>query len=162
MNVFEVGTQVCMPSNDSVQFEITDGGAMLILKFSRPTSKEKRDFKNGVPQFAFTVVNDIIFFLSRFGTGSWMDAPYYRKLSSIDVSKLTVPQSPMGLSLHAMLIDASNGVLVAQKMIGLPTELSQNLVIAIQNQPEIPDYDVRLTTTMAMYNTDDLVSMTKD
>ena len=97
---FSVGEQITSPSVDSVRFDLTSSGAELVLQLGKPTAKEKNDFKNGVPQFALKVVNDIIFILSRFGTGPWMDAPYYRYRSK--PYELSMPTSPNeGINMHA-------------------------------------------------------------
>ena len=154
---FEVGKVVCRPSPDGIVFETTPAGVLLLLKMQRPTRKEVREFKNGRAKFRFVVKNDIIFFLAKFGALPWMDAPYYRKYAQFDGASLEVPPDGKGIALHAMLIDASSGVLVAQKLIGLSTELSRDLIAAMKAQPEINNYYNVVDLTQAMYSTPQLV-----
>lgn len=158
---FSVGEQITSPSVDSVRFDLTSSGAELVLQLGKPTAKEKNDFKNGVPQFALKVVNDIIFILSRFGTGPWMDAPYYRYRSK--PYELSMPTSPNeGINMHAMLVDARTGVLVAQRFIGLEHNLSVKLVETVASQPQIPDYDWRLKQVFNTMSTLQILEMTDD
>jgi hypothetical protein len=63
--------------------------------------------------------------------------------------------------MHAMLVEASTGVLVAQKLIGLPHDLSIKLLDAVASQPEMPDYDMRLNRIFRVYSTDDLLKQAK-
>ena len=158
---FSVGEQITSPSVDSVRFDLTSSGSELVLQLGKPTAKEKNDFKNGVPQFALKVVNDIIFILSRFGTGPWMDAPYYRYRSK--PYELSMPTSPNeGINMHAMLVDARTGVLVAQRFIGLEHDLSVKLMEAVASQPQIPDYDWRLKQVFNTMSTLQILEMTDD
>lgn len=157
---YSVGSKVMNPCPDSVRFELSESGATLLLAMRSPTAAEKRDFKNGVPQFKLAVANDIIFFLCRFGTGPWMDAPYYRHLSR--PYSLSEPAAGEGFALHAMLVDAATGVLVAQKLIGLPHDLSVKLLHAVNAQPEIPNYDTRLAMTYQLYTTQQLLEKAEE
>lgn len=161
---FRVGSPVpkgFAPASEGVRLGF-DGGFVLTCACSRPTSKEKQAFKNGVAQFGLAVVNDVIFFLSRFGTLNWMDSPFNRHLYYDNrMSRLEVPGPTQGYGLHVMLIDSATGILASQRLIGLEHNLSMRLREAIINQPEIPDYDQRLQLTMAKYTTMDLVALAK-
>lgn len=158
---FSVGDQITSPSQDGIRFDLTSGGAVLVLQLGKPTAKEKNNFKNGIPRFALKVVNDIIFILCQFGTGPWMDAPYYRYRSK--PYELSIPTTPNeGISLHAMLIDARTGVLVAQRFIGLEHNLSVKLMEAVASQPQIPDYDKRLKQVFNTMSTLQLLELPDD
>ena len=65
------------------------------------------------------------------------------------------------LALHAMLVDGATGVLMAQKMIGLPETFSRRLMAAIIAQPIIPDYSARLQKVMTKYSTSALLEEAK-
>ena len=87
---FETGAafpKVFPPTPEGAHLEF-DGSFQLLCKFSRPTAKEKNAFKSGVPQFDLAIVDDFMFFLARFGTLNWMDAPFnihlYRGLQRRD------------------------------------------------------------------------------
>lgn len=155
MQQYEVGKQAFPPCQDGVRFDMTDGGGVLGIFFSRPKASEKKSFQAGL-SMRFRVVDDIIFLLVRMGTDQWMDAPYNRHLSR-HLTHLDRPSEGMGLAVHAMLVDASTGVLVAQKLVGLSTDGSNALIDAIQAQPAIPDYDLRLRRVFSQYRTTDLL-----
>lgn len=155
MYQYEVGQKVTSRVPDGVKFDMTDGGGVLGIFFSKPNANEKRSFKSGL-SMQFRVVDDIIFLLVRMGTDQWMDAPYYRHLSW-NLTHLERPAEGMGIAVHAMLVDASTGVLVAQKLVGLSTEGSNALIDAIQAQPEIPNYNMRLQRVFGQYRTTDLL-----
>lgn len=154
-----VGSKMFTPASDGIYLEF-DGGFMLISVLGRPTPKEKNAFKSGVPQFSLAVLNDVIFFLSRFGTLNWADSPFYIHCYHDNRILLLEPPEPtQGYGLHVMLIDGTTGILVHQRLIGLEHDLSMRLFDAIIHQPVISDYNQRLQLTMARYTTNDLVSM---
>lgn len=140
-----------------------DGAFMLTCAFDRPTAKEKKAFKSGVPQFDLVVVNGIIFFLSRFGTLNWMDSPFNIHLYPANrILQLKKPGPTQGYGLHVMLIDSSTGILVHQRLIGLEHDLSTRLYDAIIHQPMIPNYNQQVQLTMAQYTTRNLVALKDD
>lgn len=149
---YKVGEKIVSPSQDGVRFDLADSGGILMYNFSRPTAAEKREFQRGI-SVKFAVVEDIIFILSRLGTSvNWQDAPYYKALSK-NLTHVILPDEGQGLAIHAMLIDASTGILVAQKIFSLDHNTSVALLEAVQAQPEISDYDLRLSRVMDMYST---------
>ena len=152
---FEVGKDTGLRGMDNMIFDMTDSGGILVIRMNRPTAAEKREFNCGL-SFKLAVVDDIIFILARMGTLNWMDAPYYRELSR-NLTHIIVPEKSQGIAVHAMLIDGSNGILHAQKLIGLPHDMSIALIDAIKNQPIISNYANRLNHTMALYTTDQFV-----
>ena len=159
---YTVGAKMPMPVSDGIHLEF-DGGFMLMCTFNRPTAKEKKEFKNGVPQFDIAVVNDVIFFLARFGTLNWMDVPFNIHLYPDNrISLLEEPGPTQGYGLHVMLIDSATGALVHQRLIGLDHDLSMRLRDAIIHQPVIPDYNQRLQLIMGQYTTEDLVALARN
>jgi hypothetical protein len=156
LTLYSVGDKVCAPSNDETRFTITDEGALLLFKLRRPTAAEKREIKNGVFQSKLAMVDGIIFFLFRFGTGPWNDAPYY---SRIEEKTLVAPGPGQGLALHFMFIDAETGILLQQRLIGLDHDLSLTLLHAASQQPEmsIQDYYSRVAEIYARHSTEDLL-----
>jgi hypothetical protein len=140
---------------DVVVFDIDNAGALLLIKYNRPRAKEKSDVKSGVAQFKIAKLDGILFFLCRFGTGNWMDAPYHPDFSRYT---LPVPGEGEGLLLHVMLIDSSTGVLAAQRAIGLSTEFSAALLqTAAGLPPSGDDYMLRIKRIYAERKTNDLL-----
>lgn len=155
---YSVGEKVMSPSAEGVTFDITDSGAILLVKFPHPTAKEKREFKSRGWQFKVATVDEIVFLLVRMGTLAWMDAPY-----NVHRSKhlTTIPSVPdgEGLAVHALFIDAATGILVAQKLVSMETVDSRQLMASIVSQPHMADYDIRLSNIMEKYQTTDLLGM---
>ena len=159
---YNVGDKILPPGHDEIRFGTSsDGGpCSLVLKMRDITAAEKRAFKS-VISIRFAQVEGIIFLLCRMGTLQWMDAPYYKWLYPTP-PHLESPEDELGIAIHAMLVEANTGVLVAQKLVSLSTALSRWLVKAIDEQPQIPDYDRALQSVYARYSTDDLLESAVD
>lgn len=148
---YEVGQQVLPPCQDGVTFDLTDDGALLVIHMRHLKAAEKQAFKRALT-FHATVHEDIIFVLVRMGLLQWMDAPYYRWRSR-QLTEIELPEaSHFGLAVHAMLVEATTGVLVAQKLVGMDNATSVRILEAAREQPEIPDYDARLARIYSQYS----------
>ena len=149
-----------LPAQEGIRFSF-DGKFTLMYAFDRPTVEEKQAFKSGNPcQFGLAVVDDVIFFLSRFGTLKWMDAPFNIHLYPDNRARLLeVPGPTQGYAVYIMLVDSSTGIIEQLRLTSLTHDLSMRLRDAIINQPVIPDYDQRLQSIMARYSTEDLVAL---
>lgn len=158
---YEVGQKILPATGeDSVRFQTSDSGCSLLIQYNRPSAAEKRQFRQPA-QFEIAVVDGIIFFLCRFGTADWMDAPFDRsRAAGVTIEK--IPEGQEGLALHFMLVDSSTGTLLHQRLIGLDTTLSRRLIAAIAYQPELPDFDQRLAKIYASYSTRDLLSIARE
>lgn len=158
----EVGQKILPPGKDQIQFDLTDSGAILLAQMRKPTSAEVRGYKNGVPQFRYIVINGVIYFLSRFGTLNWTDAPFHRDMA-VNATKLPNPQEGEGLAVHVMLVDAATGVLKTQRVIGLSTKFTRELVEDILKQPIMrqSQYLASVNSTYARYSTADMVVMSE-
>lgn len=155
---YRIGQKILPPCSDGVVFDMTDEGAILIFNFSSPTDSEKKEFDCGI-RVKFCVVDDIIFILSRLGHDDlWQDAPYYRYISQ-NLTHIPHLKERQGISVHAMLVDASTGMLVSQKLFSIDHDTSFRLMEAIRRQPEIPNYKLRLHSVMSTYSTQDLVEV---
>lgn len=158
MELYKVGQIVCPPGQpDGVIFDMTDAGGVLYIRMNKPTAREKRDFKQGL-SLRVAMVEGVIFLLVRMGTGQWMDAPYYSRLS--DLNNLEYPAGPTdGYGIQAMLIDGATGILVGMKLIGMDHDVSLRLYEAIRIQPEIPDYYSHVNRVLSRYSTTNLLAL---
>lgn len=164
MPVYEVGKKVCEPcATDTIQFDIQDDGALFVAKLGRPTNEEVQEFKKGKPQFKFLQLDGVIYVLAKYGSLEWMEAPFHRD-AAINTTKLPNPQDGEGLSLHIMLIDASTGVLKAQRLIGLSTQFTKKLVDAILKQPPMTysQYIASVNKAHMKYTIDQMVGLAKE
>lgn len=157
---FQVGKPTGSIGPDQVQFDITDSGGLLIIRMSNPTPKEQQAFKEGI-KLRFAVVNNIIFVLVKFGGLNWMDAPYYRNFSINRTKEFKPLPEGQGLSVHIMLINGANGILVDQRIVVLTNKFTNALYKSINSQPTMLDYDIRLNNALARYRTNDLVKLSE-
>ncbi len=153
---YEVGQRVLSPCQDGVTFDLTDSGALLVIHMRNLTTEETQAFKQALA-FRSVVHEGVIFVLVRMGSLQWMDAPYYRWRSR-NLTEIELPgDSHSGLAVHAMLVEATTGVLVAQKLVGMDNATSVRILEAAREQPEIPDYNARLARIYAQYSTEELL-----
>lgn len=155
--VVRVGDKVCAPSKDEVKFDITSAGGVLMLKLVSPTADEKKAVRSGLAQFKLVEIDGIIFFLSRFGTLEWMDAPFHKQFCQVD--NMPKPANGEGLLLHIMLVDALTGVLVEQRIIGLQHDFTTALFDMIEAQP--PRNALFYTTLSNIYRERTTMDMVK-
>jgi hypothetical protein len=134
--IIEVGKpieQVKKRYQESVKFDFTDGGFILYLFFNQPTDQEIQDIKKGRAEIGYYQRDDVIFILCRFGSTPYMDAPYNVHLSK-QLTHIDEPGPGKGYGLHIILIDARDGIVKAQRLIGLGHDFSVKLYQAIKRQ----------------------------
>lgn len=155
--VIKVGDKVIEPCSDGIRFGITDGGAVLVIHYSGLTEEEKKAFKDRV-SINFSAVNGMIFILARMGKLNWDDCPYYRYYFETEPNLPEIPDGK-GLLVQVMLVEASDGTLVAQKILGCKTDGSKKFVQAIKEQKKYDpvEYEETLRRTMQLYSTSRLV-----
>jgi hypothetical protein len=159
---YAVGEYVCSPRQEGVTFEFLPDGAILLIAYNSPTSKEISTVKSGLYEFKISEVNNIMFLLSRFGTLNWMDSPFCAFYAQYDLHKLKIENENEGIALHVLLVDASTGKLKAQRIIGLQHDFSENLISASLRQlapASRSDYNNALQQVYLKYDTMDLVNM---
>ena len=156
MNTYNIGDLTDFIGDDTVIFDMTDEGGILIIRYGNPTKDEISAF-NAKLSFKITAVDGIIFLLVRMGNTQWMDAPYYR-WRSYQLTHIDPIEDGQGLAIHAMFINGVNGKLVAQKIVSLDTGLTRQLLDGIQAQPKLPDYDERLARIQRIYSTANLLA----
>ena len=113
MQLIEVGTPYVAGITQWPQtgeYNYIGGEHQLRLFWDSPTAQEVRDVRCGVTQFAFLHQQHVIFFLYRFGTMSWSDAPFSIHLISASYHQLPPPSIGPGARalLRIILVDASH------------------------------------------------------
>lgn len=110
-------------------------------------------------------MRNIIFGVFKFGNLKWMDAPYSVHLSK-NLTHLEMPTDGTGLALHVCLFDTTTGVLCANRLIGLSTEISRQLIEMIMEQKQKDfnrkEYDANLKMIYGAYPTKQFVKMTPE
>lgn len=139
MHKLEVG-QLYNPSRTSwpetVQYNFYANGHDLQLFFAGLTEMEIEEVQTGECEFALDVESGIIFFLCRFGSQPWSDAPYTWHRVPEEQRVLPEPEatSDSRALLQVLLIDASTGILKAIRAVSLSPQFTRALHRAIREQ----------------------------
>jgi hypothetical protein len=144
------------------QYNFRGGQHELVLFFNQPSRQEIQDVSTGKAEFALYVERSLIILLYQFGQSiHWSDAPYNIHLVPAD-QRTTAPENETAL-LHIMLVDASNGIIKAMRVISMPGEFVQALHKAINEQAKLPfkrsDYNGELESLFAGYDSATLAHM---
>lgn len=126
---------------EGVDYNYRAGEHELRLFFRSPNPQEVESVRTGPSQFAFTVLDGIIFFCYRFGPAlPWGDCAY--SIYLIPENERTVPEMPKTdverALLTTMLIDAENGIIRAMRVTSFSPRFTRELHQAITNQANIP------------------------
>jgi hypothetical protein len=122
-------------------FEYFKDGPMLIIAFQSPTAAEIKGIKNGKFEMGLYECGNILFIVIKVKScGGWMDAPFSIRLydgkRTFDWSEESTEGK--GLALHLVLVDANDGILKAQRLIGTSNDFTKGLRSAILKQLEEP------------------------
>lgn len=152
--------------SDSVQFDISDSGAVLLVTFNGINQDEVEQFASSKRfEIRFTKIYGVIMVTVKIGSLNWMDAPYTPHLSK-DLTKFTIPQTDEGLALQIILIDSSNGEIKSIRVVGLSEKFTRSLFGTVMEQKLEPfdhnDYNQRINRIYATYPTKKIVEMSTD
>jgi hypothetical protein len=143
MNVYTVG----QPYNPrvrswppSVQYNYRGGEHELILFWPRPSAGEIAGVKSGEIEVGFLVHRSVILFLYKIsGACDWSDAPY--SWHRVPESERSIPLDRSDESralLHVILVDATDGIVRALRVVTIPTDITRYLHTAIRIQAASP------------------------
>lgn len=129
------------PYTPGSQFQWTEDGMFLELRFEQPSQEEVEAVKSGEAEFALAVYESVIFLLYRFGEGiPWGDAPYsihlvppeYQPDPAIFLTKRS------RFILTTCLFDSITGIVGAIRALSFSPEFSRALSNAVQAQRLTP------------------------
>lgn len=151
--------------DEGCKIDITDNGIEIFLYYKGVTKRDIQDVSSGSKvKCGLITLGDVIFFLFKFGNANWIDMPYSVHLSK-HLSSLKEVSGIDGYATHIYLINADNGNLEHMRMIGLPTEFSQEIYSEVMDQKtklfDCAKYAVQLQDTYLKYSTKQLVNMAK-
>jgi len=149
-----------IPKSEHCRIDMSDAGLAMYLCYKKPSEKEIDEICRGELTVALTMLKSVIFFLAKFGSQPWIDMPYNYILST-DLTNLQKPEGTLGYALTICLIDISNGIVKANRLIGLPNKFSKEVYKAINEQKSasvtINQYDTDLSSLYTRYTTADLL-----
>jgi len=144
---------------DGAQFDMTDGGGILLIKFNSPTSKEVDQIKNGKIRYSISYLNNVIYILWKFGSLEYLETPYSFSASK-NLTELQEPIDSSGYAVNMILADSSDGEIKAIKLLSLSNRASKKLLDLISKQPymELGEYYVNVLNTQSKYTTKDILN----
>lgn len=126
----------------------------IIQALYQPTPVEIENFKYGAVKFALAEDNNILFFLSKFGTNNWNSSTTNFSLS-IDSSELKDNQSVFPM----VLFDTSNGKLLAIRFLSVEKSFIKEVNTGIRKQLLTPfpytEFSRLVNSTYKKYPSDD-------
>ncbi len=149
---------------EGVRFEYTESGPYLIFAYSNPTAEEIQAAKTGKVELALYETDPILWILHKIhGLEQWSDVPFsirvYDGKRAFDWSEPIT--DGLGLLLNIILVDANTGILLAQRIVGLPTKFSLELRATILRQLDHQftksNYNSAIDNTYRNYTTKDLL-----
>ena len=151
---------------DRTFFDLTDGGAFLIVLFQSPNANEIAQFQSGKPfEIRFTELNDVIMVTTRIGHLDWVDSPYNANLSP-NLSKFELPNDGQGLGLTVIFADSDTGEIKNIRLLGLSTNFTRKLFGCVMENKAKPfsqgDYYTRINEIMRKYTTREIVKLSRD
>jgi len=153
---------------EGARFNLDRSGATLTITMDHPSSQETQDIKKGTFCAEVVEIDDVIYFLCRFGTNvPWMDCPFTPHLMADKECNLEdiYETSISEIGLTVFLIDASTGILKAGRRMGLTHELSvtfKEMLDYLKAKPfSVEEYDRSITRTYSAYSTEQLLQLAR-
>lgn len=145
---------------EGVYLSIDGTGLTVSCLYDSPTSKERHAFKERAP-LAVCVARkyDLMVMCLRFGAQPWVDCTYTPHIGAEPI--LQPVEGGQGYAMIVRLVDTSTGILVAQRLVSLGTEISieiRRIVDEIQHTEfDAEQYNRQIKTLYSIYSTEDLV-----
>ena len=139
-----------------------EGHSLLIVK-AGITCQEIEEFERGTAQFGVYIDGPIIFFLFKFGTGKWNDAPY--SWHTVPAGIRVYPEEAQETGkLTVILVEATDGLVKAMREIPLAPEFADALNGAITLQANCSfnglSYAKHINLVYNQYDAEDMAAMT--
>lgn len=111
-----------------VEFNNSTGLTLLVF-YNTPTDYEMKQFKlNRKFEIKIKEINEVIFFVFKFGNMPYMDCAFNPNLLNEKVSFNYINDESMGLALNILIIDSFNGELRHIRTIGLGHKISNKFI----------------------------------
>lgn len=156
---------VTPPLETGPRYTYAKGQHNLLLVLDRLRPAEVTAIRSEPCEFAVTALEGVIFFLYRFGSEPWGDAPYSWHLQG----ETEVPVEPPPRSkaiLTVQLVEAETDLIKVLRGVTLSPELTRTLLRAIADQARDPwdgprTYDLKLARIFNQYKTTDLLALAR-
>jgi len=164
MQTIEVGEPFpgTEPIHESVIFEFEQSGGFLRIAWTSPSQFELKQFAEGKIKLGLVEIDGIIFILVKFGSMSWMDAPYHVKFfPPYDIEDLN--DMNKGYLINYVMLDAKTKIVKVLKLLEMPHGMSLQFkeLVTKQRETSIDGYDKKFFQIYKNHSTNDLVRMAK-
>ncbi len=150
---------------EATQYCYRDGVHDLVLFWTNPTPDEVSGFRTQPVEFALYIQQPVLFLLYRIeDVCEWSDVAY--NVHQLRPDEQAVPVNPPGdrARVQMTLVDASNGIIQAKRVVGMGPAMTQAMRHTLQEQTQLPysrfDYDGLVQQAYARYPDSD--AMLKD
>lgn len=138
-------------------------GPMLVVALGGMTEKETERVRRGKIELALFEKDDIVFLMVKIpGALDWSDAPFHVGLYGDDRRVPEAIPDGGGWALIVMGVDAGDGKIKANRLIGLGTDFSRKMIALIQKQQgkkiSHVDYHNRLNRIYKEYSCERMVN----
>ena len=152
-----------VPAHDTVLFDMSDSGGLLLIHMKSPSPKEIEDIRKGNIKVALSLAGECLFFMIKLGSFPWQDAAYNVHLSN-DLTELQTPGPTEGYGLQIILVDISTSETKVLRLVGLPNRFSQVLKKQIDKQREMPpvtvaEHNAKVSEIYARYSPKQLLDI---
>lgn len=141
-------------------------GLVMVFTYNNPTPDEIMEFESNTSEFRFIEFEETIILTSKIGNLPWADAPFTPHLSKDFTNIISPESSDRGLSLLIMLVDASNGILINMRLLGLSNKFTVEFNKAVERLYTKPfdrkRYDNSIDRIFRTYNSKQLATMSKN
>lgn len=139
MHILAVG-EPCAPSvlswPEGCHYNFDVSGHWLHYLFNKPSERERFSIQSGEAQFGLYVHGPVLFLLHQFGDMAWNDAPYCWWRVAEEVRAVPEVSNSFHALLTVVMVDTSNGVVVALRALAFSAEFTRRLHEAICYQAE--------------------------
>lgn len=130
----EGGTLFCVGQNydhwktNQVHIQMNYSGSWdLVVGFPNITKQEVRELQDGDFTIAYTIIDDVLFFLFKAGNMEWADAPFEPRLYESSMDYPEIEDNEVGAALTLYIVDTYSGRLMGLRTIGLGNGFSNKL-----------------------------------
>lgn len=158
-DAFMEGRQCCKPGSPEGNYlDVTEAG--LLLVFRHPYNPSTAwNVRQGDYQFRAIAIDEVIFFLAKFGTMPWQAIPFH--IGQAQHKDPELPNSRQGLPVHVFYADSETGILKAKRQVFLSRTLSRKLICLFQAQEKTPplNWDIRVRKARRKYSLHQMVAL---
>ncbi len=148
---------------ETPHLRLSPGSCDLALFLNEPSEEEAHEVSRGAASFAWVDGGPVSLLCFKFGSLSWMDAPFEPWLLAEDERGVPLGEPRQYLLLQVTLVDAATGIVRAMRVVPWPPQFAEPVRETLRRQLAEPgDHGAAARTVAAMYqsSTEQLASQT--